>query len=305
MAIVFFGTPDFAVPTLRSLIDSGEDTALVVSQPDRPKGRGRQISPTPVKALALTNRIPVLQPHKLHEIRETLAKIEPEFLVVVAYGKILPKDILEIPKRGAINVHASLLPRYRGAAPIQWALLNGDSTTGVTTMLMDEGLDTGDILLKAEVPIAIEDNALSLSERLSVLGSRLLLETLQGLRKGLITPVPQSGEPCYAPPIRPEQGRIDWQRPAREIANLVRGLYLWPQAYCYLGNERLKVFKAQAIEGTGVAGRIEAIEGGNIIVGCANGLLKIEELQAEGKRRLATRDFLSGRRLRPKDDYLS
>ncbi len=305
MAIVFFGTPEFAVPTLKSLIHSGEDIALVVSQPDKPKGRGRQVMPTPVKEVALKNHIPVLQPNKLSEIQGTLHEIGPEFLVVVAYGKILPKDILEVPKRGAINVHASLLPRYRGAAPIQWALLNGDSVTGVTTMLMDEGLDTGDILLKEETPISDSDNAQSLSERLSLIGAELLLKTLQAMRNGTLKPVPQSGEATYAPPIRPEQGRIDWHRPAKEIENLVKGLYLWPQAYCYIGNERLKIYRAVAIDGIGVAGRIESIEGGNIIVGCGSDLLKIEELQAEGKRRLTSRDFLSGRRLRPKDDYLS
>lgn len=307
MSIVFFGTPAFAVPALEALIEAKEELALVVCQPDRPQGRGRRIIPSPVKETALKVGIPIIQPETLKDrsVHQKISELRPEFIVVVAYGKILPKELLEVPQRLPINVHASLLPKYRGAAPIQWALINGDEITGVTTMKMDEGLDTGDILLQREVKIDPTDNALTLSERLSVIGASLLIETLQAIRHGKLSPISQGSGATYAPPITKEQGRIDWSRPAKEIVNLVRGLYLWPKAYCYLQGERIKLYLAHALDGSGSPGRIEAISSGRLIVGTGDGLLAIEELQPEGKRKMTCQEFLAGRRLKVKDDCLS
>lgn len=307
MSIVFFGTPAFAVPSLEALIEAKEELALVVCQPDKPQGRGRRIIHSPVKETALRVGIPIIQPDTLKDrsVHQRISELRPEFIVVVAYGKILPKVLLDMPERLPINVHASLLPRYRGAAPIQWALINGDEVTGVTTMKMDEGLDTGDILLQRKVDIDPSDNALTLSERLSVIGSRLLIETLQAIRQGRLSPKPQGNGATYAPPITKEQGRVDWSRPAKEIVNLVRGLYLWPKAYFYLHGELIKLYSAHALDGSGIPGRIEAISNGRLIVGTGDGLLAIEELQPEGKRKMTCQEFLAGRRLKVKYDCLT
>ncbi len=307
MAIVFFGTPSFAAPSLEGLIAAGENVSLIVTQPDRLQGRGRKLIYSPVKEFALRNNLPLLQPESLRDpaVSDFISRERPEFLIVVAYGKILPQGILDIPARGAINVHGSLLPKFRGAAPIQWSLIKGEPLTGITTMHMDAGMDTGNILLQETTPIYEHDNAKTLSDRLSAIGSALLLKTINGLRQGSITATPQKGNVTYAPPITKEQGRINWQDPARDIFNLVRGLYIWPNAYTYLGNERIKLFCARAIEGEGMPGRIESLSEGRLVVGSGKGMLAIEELQPEGRKRMLCRDFLAGRTIRPKYDYFS
>ena len=227
------GTPDFAVPCLQSLLDAGHEVCAVFTQPDKPKGRGYAMTPPPVKVLALAHNLPVYQPTTLRtqEAAQQIREMQPECIVVVAYGKILPKEILEIPPYGCINVHASLLPKYRGAAPIQWSVLNGDAETGVTTMYMAEGLDTGDMLLKARTAIGPEETAGELHDRLAKMGAELIVETLRAVAEGTIQRIPQGdAETCYASMLTKELGKIDWNRPARELHNLVRGLSPWPVA---------------------------------------------------------------------------
>lgn len=300
MSIIFFGTPDFAVSSLKALIEAGENVPLVVTQPDRVKGRGHILSAPPVKELALAHGIRVEQPHKIRtrEFYQELAGISPEFIIVVAYGRILPKEILTLPEKGCINVHASLLPKYRGAAPIQWSLIKGEKVTGVTTMLMDEGLDTGDMLLQSSLEIAEDDNSGTLFEKLSCLGANTLVDTIKGMRDGSIKPVPQRGEPVYAPPLKKEDGIIDWNRSAAEIANSVRGMNPWPSAVCSLDQEKIKIIKARAVAGNGRPGMIEKASGGILLVGTSNGLLMLEELQPQGKKAMQAAAFLAGRRLK-------
>lgn len=299
MSVIFFGTPDFAVPSLRALI-SEEDIALVVTQPDKLKGRGHMLSSPPVKVLAVASGIKVLQPPKIREeeFYNVVKRIAPEFIVVVAYGKILPEEVLGLPLYGCINVHGSLLPKYRGAAPVQWALINGEKITGVTTILMDTGIDTGDILQHAEVPILDDDNAETLSWKLADLGGKTLIETLKGIRSGTVKPVPQTGEATYAPPLRKEDGRINWGRSSHELFRFVKGLYPWPSAFSYLNGEMIKIIKVKPLDGNGVAGRIEKASGGQLVVGTGKGLLLIEELQPGGRRIMPAEAFLSGRKLK-------
>ena len=299
MSLIFFGTPAFAVPSLRALI-SEEDVALVVTQPDKLKGRGHILSSPPVKELALADGIKVVQPEKIRdeEFYNAVKKIAPEFIIVVAYGKILPEEVLELPLSGCINVHGSLLPKYRGAAPVQWALINGERITGVTTMLMDAGIDTGDILQHAEAEILDADNSETLSAKLAVLGGKTLVETLKGIRSGMVKPVPQSGNASYAPPLRKEDGRINWSRSANELLQFVKGMYPWPSAFSYLNGELIKIIKLKPLDGNGVPGRIEKASGGQLVVGTGKGLLSIEELQPGGRRIMSAEAFLSGRRLK-------
>jgi methionyl-tRNA formyltransferase len=228
---------------------------------------------------------------------ENLVHMNTELIVVVAYGRILPAPVLRLPIHGCINVHASLLPKYRGAAPVQWAIISGEEKTGVTTMLMDEGLDTGAILLKAETSIGEDENAATLGQRLSELGASLLIETIMKMREGSLSPSPQQGTPSYAPPLKKEDGKIRWSLSAEDIANFVRGMYPWPGAYCYLNKERITITKVKALEGTGAAGRIEKTDK-QLIVGTGKGLITLLELQPEGKRLMPSRDFLQGRRLK-------
>ena len=300
MAIIFFGTPDFAVPSLKALAAAEEKVVLVVTQPDRLKGRGHMLSAPPVKELALSLGINVLQPEKIRslEFYRELSAYAPEFIIVVAYGRILPKSILELPVQGCLNVHASLLPKYRGAAPIQWSLLKGEKMTGVTTMLMDEGLDTGDILRQSTLEIDENDNSATLFERLADLGAKTLIETLKGIRSGCVKPIPQAGDASLAPPLRKEDGKIDWRRSAEELAFFVRGMNPWPSAVCGLGQERIKITKVRAIAGNGEPGRIEKASGGTLVVGTSKGLLLVEELQPEGKRAMPAAAFLAGRKLK-------
>jgi methionyl-tRNA formyltransferase len=298
MRIIFFGTPSFAVSSLEALLNS-EEVVAVVTQPDRRKGRDRIPSPPPVKELALKRGIRVLQPKSVRDplFSGELNLLKPDVIVVVAYGKILPKQILQIPTHDCINVHASLLPKYRGAAPVQWAIINGEKETGITIMIMDEGLDTGDILLQEEVAIYEEDNSETLGQRLAELGGKLLILTLQKMKDGTLIRVPQTGTPSYAPPFKKEDGRIHWSKTAVELFNFIRGMYPWPCAYCHLKKERIKIIRVNAVEGSGVPGRIEkAAE--ELLVGTGKGLISIIELQPEGKRLMTAKEFLLGRRLK-------
>jgi len=302
MKIVFFGTPDFAVSSLQALLESGEEVLTAVTQPDKLKGRGHKLSQPPVKEYALSKGIPVLQPSDIRTpaFLDNMLRLAPDCIVVVAYGRIIPPPLLKFPPLGCINVHASLLPEYRGAAPIQWALINGEVKTGVTTMLMDEGLDTGDMLLKEEVEIHDDDNADTLARRLSQTGAFLLIKTLAGVKDKTITPVPQSGKASYAPPLKKENGRINWFLSARELFNLIRGTYPWPGAYCYLNGEKIHILKAKVAHGDikGTGGRIEKISGDEILVGTGMGILAVREVKPEGKRVMTASAFMHGRHLK-------
>jgi methionyl-tRNA formyltransferase len=228
---------------------------------------------------------------------DAIKRMDPETIAVVAYGKFLPSQILRLPPFGCINVHASLLPKYRGAAPIQWALMNGDTKTGITTMLMDEGLDTGDILLTESVEIHDDDNTETLSSRLSSLGASLLVETIKKISDGSLKPIPQTGTPTYAPPLKKEDGKIDWSKTANEISNVVRGMFPWPCAYCYLNHERIKIIKVKVLEGSEQAGRVTRADY-ELIIGTGEGLISVLQLQPEGKKAMSAIDFLRGRRLK-------
>jgi len=304
--IIFFGTPEFAVPSLKALISRGEKILLVVTQPDKPKGRGKNLQPPEIKKIALQYELPLCQPEKIKDENfiKKLKSLNPEFGIVVAYGKILPKEILEIPKHGCINLHASLLPKYRGAAPIQWALINGEKITGVTTMIIDEGLDTGPILLQKEVSINDEDNAETLSEKLSVVGAELVIETIDKMRKRTITPKPQTGEITYAPQLKKDDGKINWNNSARKIFNLVRGTYPWPCAYSFLKDERVKIIKTEVLEGNAAPGLIIKAKN-ELIVGTQEGLLRILLIQPEGKKIMTAKEFISGRKINEGVDSFS
>ena len=299
MRIIFFGTPAFAIPSLVALLQSEEEVIAVVTQPDKKKGRGRVSSPSPVKELAIDRGIKILQPVNIKDplFLNGLSKIMPEIIVVVAYGKILPAQILRLPSHGCINVHASLLPKYRGAAPIQWAIINGEKKTGITTMLMDEGLDTGNILLQEETEISSDDNAETLGNKLAEIGASLLIRTIKGIRSGYIKPIPQKGTPGYAPPLKKEDGRLNWSKTATEIFNFVHGMYPWPCAYCYLNKERIRITRVKILEGSGIPRRVEKT-GEELIVGTGEGLISIIELQPEGKIPMSAKAFLQGRRLK-------
>jgi len=298
MRIVFFGTPEFAVPSLSMLLDSGEEVSAVVTQTDKRRGRDRLATAPPAKEIALGSGIRTLQPQSIRdaEFFLELESIAPDLIVVVAYGKILPSEVLAIPPHGCINVHASLLPQYRGAAPIQWAILNGEKQTGITTMLMDEGLDTGPLLLQEETDIAADDTAETLSKRLATLGASVLMKTIGKIKEGRLVPVPQAGVPSYAPPLKKEDGRLVWKNSAEKIRDFVRGMYPWPCAYCSLNRERIKITRVAALDGSGMPGRIEKAKV-EIIVGSGKGLVSILELQPEGRRLMTAGEFLQGRKL--------
>jgi methionyl-tRNA formyltransferase len=255
-----------------------------------------------VKELALMNGVTVMQPAGIRtsSFWEELSLLRPDAIAVVAYGRIIPPSVLKLPPFGCINVHASLLPKYRGAAPIQWAIINGETKTGITTMLMDEGLDTGDILLREETEIRDEDNALTLSKRLSGMGASLLTKTLEGMKEGFVKPNPQTGEPSFAPPLKKDDGKIDWSLPARRVFDLIRGTYPWPGAHCYLKGERITVLKARVLdyEKTGVPGRVEKIGSEGASVSTGRGILSIMEVKPEGKNSMPAASFMHGRRLK-------
>lgn len=299
MRIVFMGTPDFAVPSLQALIDAGHDVCAVYTQPDKPQGRKQILTAPPVKTLALEHDIPVFQPNTLKNEDEQarLRELAPEVIIVVAYGKLLPKAVLDIPPHGCINVHGSLLPRWRGAAPIQWAVIAGDEMAGVTTMQMAEGLDTGDMLLTYETKIGEKETAGELFDRLAQSGAELLTQTLVKLDE--ITPRPQDdAQSCYAHMLDKQMAVIDWSKSAYEIDCLIRGLNPWPIALTTLSGERLKVFAAEKAAGNGEPGTVlEADPKKGLTVACGEGALKLIEIQLVGGKRMKATDFLRGHSL--------
>lgn len=300
MRIVFMGTPEFAVPSLKALIESGYLVAGVFCQPDRPVGRGKKLAVGPVKALALERGIPVFQPERIKrpEGVKMLLDLAPDLVVTAAFGQILSREILDIPPMGTVNVHASLLPRHRGAAPINWCIMMGERVSGVTTMYTDVGLDTGDMLLKRETPIGEMETAGELSERLSHLGAELLIETLQKIQDGTCPRTPQDQESAsYEGMLSKELGKIDWSRPAREIACQVRGLNPWPGAYTAMAGGVLKIWLARALDKQGGApGEVMAASGKEgLIVACGQGCLEILEMQAPNGKRMSAKAYLLGK----------
>ncbi len=321
MRIVFMGTPDFAVPALKALAESDRhQVTLVVTQPDRPKGRSGKPAPSDVKKCALEYNIPVFQPEKIREkeAADRLYEEKADIFVVAAFGQILPKEILEMPRYGCVNIHGSLLPKYRGAAPIQWAVLNGERQAGNTIMQMNEGLDTGDILAQESVLLEERETAGSLYEKLSQMGGSLLLKTLDLLEKGAVIPVPQDdAKSCYAKMLRKEMGQIDWNKSAEDIGRLVRGMNPWPSAYTHWNGKLLKIWMAapvsekdsEALEGTASAKNTPDVRPGTVVTAAkdrlwiqtGNGLLALEDLQLEGKKRMPAAAFLMGCRMQPGD----
>lgn len=303
MKLVFCGTPAFAVPALKAVLAAGHDVALAVTQPDRPSGRGMQMVEPPVKVTARGAGIPVVQPEKIKnnlEFRARLEEIQPDAIVVVAYGRIVPKWMLDLPRLGNLNLHASLLPKYRGAAPIQWAVAMGETVTGVTTMLLAEGLDTGDMLLQKEMAIGPDVTAQELFPRLAEMGAPVMVETLAGLEAGTIAPRKQDDAwATLAPILTREDGRMDFGRDAAEIYNRWRGFYPWPGAWTMLGGKKLTVHAMKPAEGIAGAEPGEVrVDAGLLLVACGGGTaVEIAELQLEGKKRMAAGDFLRGRAL--------
>lgn len=303
MRVVFMGTPEFAVPSLKALLDAGYGVVGVFTQPDRPVGRGHKLAACPVKKLALERGVPVYQFERLRneEGLACLRALAPDIVVTAAFGQILSQALLDVPKMGTVNVHASLLPAYRGAAPINWCILNGETRTGVTTMLTDAGVDTGDMLLRRETDIGEVETAAELSVRLSQLGAELLIETLKGYIAGEIAPIPQDERLASRQPmLKKEMGLIDWTRSAKEIACQARGLDPWPSAYTdYLGGT-LKIYRARPVEGEGDPGtvlRSSAKEG--LFVACGEGALEVLEMQAPGGKRMSARAYLAGKKIEP------
>ena len=313
MRIVFMGTPDFSVPALKALVEAGHQVIAVVTQPDKPKGRGKEVQMTPVKIQAMEYGIPVYQPAKVREASfvEVLKGLEADAYVVIAFGQILPKAVLELPKYGCINIHASLLPKYRGAAPIQWCVIDGERETGITTMMMDVGLDTGDMLEKAVIPIEEKETGGSLHDKLSMAGGDLILSTLKKLEEGTLVRTPQTDEgTCYAKMLTKSLGDIDWNQGAVSIERLIRGLNPWPSAYTMWNGKTIKIGAADVIAGreaaeflseagvpaeTGTApGTVVCSDKRGLVVCTGGGLLSIRELQMEGKKRMDTPAFLRG-----------
>jgi len=300
--LLFMGTPEFAVPSLKILIDAGYPVVGVVTQPDKPKGRGQRLQPSPVKGLAEEHGLLVLQPERVRE--ETFLQIfrglNPDLVVVAAFGQILPGEILERPKRGCVNVHPSLLPKYRGAAPLNWTLIRGEKTTGVTIMMMDAGVDTGDIILQEETSVGAGETCDGLHDRLSMMGADLLLKAIEQMEAGTAIRKPQDHQQAtYAPRLKKEDGRIDWGRDAFEIVNFIRGLSSTPGAYTSLAGKVLKIFRAEAEAGlvAEAAGQIGSATMKGLPVTTGNGCVYIQELQLEGKNRMTSQDFLRGYRL--------
>ena len=299
MRVVFMGTPDFSVGTLRELAKAGHEIVGVISQPDKPKGRGKNLQPTPVKEAAMELGLPVYQPKKVRdpEFIQVMKELNPDVIVVVAFGQIIPKEILHMPKYGCINVHASLLPAYRGAAPIQWAVINGDKESGVTIMRMDEGLDTGDMINKVIVPLNEKETGGSLFDRLSESGAKLLVETLPMLEDGsaVFEKQPEESTTPYAAMISKKMGELDWAKSATELERLIRGLNPWPIALTTLSGERLKVFAAEKANGNGEPGTVlEANSKKGLTVACGEGALGLTEIQLVGGKRMKATDFLRG-----------
>ena len=304
MRVIFMGTPDFSVGTLEALIRAGHQVVLAVPQPDKPKGRGGKMQFPPVKETALEHGIPVFQPRKVREPEniEELRKYQADVIVVVAFGQILPREILELTPYGCINVHASLLPSYRGAAPIQWAVINGETVSGVTTMQMDEGLDTGDMLLKTEVPLEPEETGGSLHDKLAAAGASLCVRTLKALEEGTVTPKKQGESPtAYASMLKKEMGEIRWEEPAISIERLIRGLNPWPSAYTGWQDKTMKIWEAEVLEEDSgqEPGTVVRVDKDGFLVQTGKGLLKVTALQIPGKKRMEADAFLRGYSMEP------
>lgn len=299
MKVVYMGTPDFSVGPLEAMIQAGHEVTAVVTQPDRAKGRSDKLIPSPVKECALKYNIPVMTPEKIKakEAVEELRKYEADIFVVAAFGQILSEEILNMPKYGCINIHASLLPKYRGAAPIQWSIIDGEKETGITIMQMDKGLDTGDILFQKIVKIEDDDTGESLFDKLAVTGSEFLVEVLPKIEANDVHPIKQDEEKStYAKMLSKSVGEIDWTKSADSIEHLVRGLNSWPSAYTKLNGKQLKVWKSEVVKGvTGAPGSVVEVRKDAIVVATSEDGLAITELQLEGKKRMATKDFLVGR----------
>jgi methionyl-tRNA formyltransferase len=297
LKLVFCGTPAFAVPTLEKLVEAGFAVPLVVTQPDRPKGRGMELALSPAKQAALRLGLQVSQPEKIKnndEFRQQLAAIAPHAIIVVGYGRIIPQWMIDLPPIGNLNLHGSLLPKYRGAAPIQWAIARGETVTGVTTMRIDAGLDTGDILLQKEIPIAPEDTAVTLAPRMAAIGAELMVETLHGLQAGTVHRRPQDhSRATLAPILKKEDGQIDFQLNAQEILNRLRGFQPWPGAYTSFRGKSLHIWAVQPVESAVAASEV-LVESGRLIVGCGAGALQLLEVQVEGKKRMPGADFVHG-----------
>lgn len=315
MILVFCGTPRFAVPTLERLVEAGHSVPLVVTQPDRPRGRGMEMAVSPVKDAAVRLGIGVAQPITIKnntEFRDQLAAIRPDAIIVVGYGRIIPQWMIDLPRLGNLNLHASLLPKYRGAAPIQWAIANGESVTGVTTMRIDAGLDTGDILMQREISIDLKDTAETLGPKLASIGAELMVETLRGLDTGQVRPTPQDhSQATLAPILKKENGRMDFARSASDLFNRLRGFQPWPGAFTTIKGKTLQVHRAQALQQAAklTPGEV-AVQGMRLFVGCGknkddgkdtNTALELIEIQLEGKRRMTAQEFINGYRLKSGD----
>lgn len=303
MKIVFMGTPEFAIPSLDMLVKEGYDVVAVVTQPDKPKGRGNKMCPPPVKEYAMEHGIEVLQPDKVktEEFTEKIREINPDLMITAAYGKILPKSVLDIPKYGCINVHGSLLPKYRGAAPIQWSIINGDKVTGITTMYTDVGMDTGDMLLKGEIEITEDMTASELHDKLSVLGAEVLKETLKKLKDGTLERIPQTdSEATYAAMMTKELGCIDWTKSAKEIHNLVRGTNPWPGSYTFYCGNKMKVWVTSVMsedEHNLKPGTILKVSKDGMVVACGKGKLNIKDIQFDNSRRMSIEEYICGHKI--------
>lgn len=298
MKLIFMGTPDFAVPCLEKLIESGHEVSAVFTQPDKPVGRKQVLTPPDIKVCALKHGLTVYQPNSMRDgtAMEIIRKVDPDAIIVAAYGKILPKEILDFPRYGCINVHGSLLPKYRGAAPIQWSVINGDPETGVTIMQMNEGIDTGDMLLQKALPIGIDDTAESMFDKLAELGAKTLIEALEKLERGeLIAEKQDESLATYASMLDKSISLIDWSNSGTAVHNLVRGLYSWPVAYTLLHDKKLKILRTSPCEKSGEAGKILSLD--PLTVACGEGSVIIHELQLEGKKRMDAKTFLVGHKL--------
>jgi methionyl-tRNA formyltransferase len=303
--LVFCGTPNFAVPTLEKLVEAGHSVPLVVTQPDRPRGRGMEVAVSPVKDAAVRLGIAILQPATIKnntEFRDQLVAIAPDAIIVVGYGRIIPQWMIDLPRLGNLNLHASLLPKYRGAAPIQWAIASGETVTGVTTMRIDAGLDTGDILLQREIPIGLEDTSETLGPKLASIGADLMVETLRGLENGNVRPTPQDhSRATLAPILKKEDGRMDFARTAYDLFNRLRGFQPWPGAFTVFRGKTLQVHRAQPAQYSTLTPSEIAVDGTHLFVGCgknndADTTLELIDIQLEGKRRMTAQEFINGYR---------
>lgn len=306
MDLVFCGTPEFAIPTLDRLVAAGHRVSLVVTQPDRARGRGLEVASSPIKQRARALGLPIAQPDKIKnnaDFRSQLEALKPEAIIVVGYGRIIPRWMIDLPRHGNLNLHASLLPKYRGAAPVQWAIANGETVTGVTTMRIDEGLDTGDILLQQQVAIAPDDTAATLAPRLADVGAGLMVETLRQLQAGTLKPQPQDdAQSTLAPLLKKEDGRIDFSRTAAEIHNRLRGFEPWPGVYTTFRGKGLVLRAAQPSTEANVPPAEFRVENERLLLGCGQGtVLEVVELQPEGRKRMNARDFLHGYRPQPNE----